>query len=170
MELVHPVYLDASMLVSFSAALNEGVSFESEVMERMQAAQEREGEASGRLSFSGLAAVFGLGADVSGRSRRQRSSEEGRETRVLRQHSEASLFNLLRHRLLSEKRVTVVTPDTILAELAPGQLVAVSGEVLGNPLAKILETLAAIAPFLGFSLDTMGEEERSQGSRDSTRH
>src|SRR6266540_3157336 len=54
LDLVHPVYLDVPMLVSFLAALEGGISFENEVTEQLLAGRESGGEASGKMGLPSI--------------------------------------------------------------------------------------------------------------------
>jgi hypothetical protein len=55
--------------------------------------------------------------------------QEGeKEIKVVRRHTEASLFNLLRHRLLAAGQITTVEGGSGLAELQSRQRIELSGE------------------------------------------
>ncbi|MQA78100.1 MAG: hypothetical protein GEV10_06425 [Streptosporangiales bacterium] len=158
MELVHPVYLDVPMLISFLAALQDGISFENNIIQEVQSDKATDGEIGAKVGVPTIFSLFGLNAD--GRYKRHSGAAQRTETHVVRQHTEASLFNHLRHTLTQEGRVTLVSDPTELPSLKPGQLVELTGAVLGNPLAKVLDLMYAIAPFLG--LDLSEEETPSQ--------
>src|SRR4051794_1998544 len=53
--LVHPVYLDVSMMVSFLAALRDGVEFENTVTRRDLRSAAKDREASGKVRLPPLA-------------------------------------------------------------------------------------------------------------------
>jgi hypothetical protein len=162
MELIHPVYLNVPMMVSFLAAIQGGVSYENEITARSQTAKDLEAEGGGRAGLPGISSLLGLNLDMQGRLKRRSAGEEAVETKVIREHTEASLFNLLRHRLGTEKRALQLDGGS-LDQLTTGELIEVTGEVLGNPLQQVLDFIYAIAPYLGVEL----EEEKSSPSAGS---
>lgn len=155
LTLVHPVYLDVPMMVSFVAAFEDGFAFSSEQTEKGEATTDRTREAStrGRLGFPTLGALIGL--DMSGRYGRAEQEQESRETKVVRQHTEASMFNILRHELIVQDQLTVIDDTRKFAEQEIGALVEIAGEVIGNPLQQLLDLFAQLAPYLGYDVETL---------------
>lgn len=145
LDLVHPLYLDVPMMISFLAALEGGgVAFEGEESARRSAGDERAREGGGRIGLPAISALFGI--DLTGRLSSGSKEEESRETKVLRRHTEASLFNLLRYRLLSEERVRHVS-DLSKEEIGPGDLVEFGGEYIGNALQDIVDMFFKLLPY-----------------------
>lgn len=166
LQLVHPVYLDVPMLVSFVAAGEDGFALEREQTEASAAASYRSREVRGRArtGFPVLGALLGL--DMSGRYGAEGQEQESRETKVVRKHTEASLFNLLRHALTAEGRVTVIEGAEQLSELEIGDLVEISGEITGNPLQQMLDLFLQILPYLGYDVEgLMKPKKRKDPSR-----
>lgn len=149
LELVQPVYLNVPMMVSFLAALEGGIAYTEQVKEVGQASRAADREGSGKLGLPGVTSLFGLSVDMSGRLKQSSSNEESVETSVVREHTEASLFNLLRHRLNETGRIDYVATSDDIAAAYPGQIVEVEGEIIGNPLRQILDAFAALIPFAG---------------------
>jgi hypothetical protein len=91
-SLVHPVYLDVPMMISFLAHLEGGVSTHEEETQRDAGARERalKGRAGLRLRF-----VPVLDAEVGSEGSMQRRDESSVESKTERHHTAASLFNLL---------------------------------------------------------------------------
>src|SRR5436309_2359268 len=119
-QVLHPAYLDIPMMISFLAALTDGVAFEGETISRSTSGSEREGEAGAGIKLPSLGSMFGF--DLSGRMRRKDHGEQGEEMRAVRQHTAASLFNSL-HRAFHENGSLRVVSDTeALAEVDPGDL------------------------------------------------
>lgn len=160
-ELVHPIYLDVPMMVSFLAAAEGGVSFEGESkpIEGTQTAKER--EAGGGFRLPGLGSL--LSFDASGRLKNADTGTTSSEVTTVRRHTEASLFNLLRARLNADGAVTNLTSEAQLSELKAGDLIQVAGEVSGNPLEQILDLLARIAPYLGLDLEAPSGKSSGSG-------
>jgi hypothetical protein len=152
--LAHPVYLDTEMLISFLASLEDGVSYSSEVAERYTAAKDREGEGTGRVSLPSIATLLGLTLSAEGRYKRRSSAEEGVESKFVREHTAASLFNRLRLRLaeMPDALIRVQSSDAF-SDLTTGRLVEIQGEIIGNPLKQILDLLAALGPYFGLVID-----------------
>jgi hypothetical protein len=145
LDLVHPLYLDVPMMISFLAALEGGgVAFEGEELARAATGEERTKEAGGRIGLPAIAALFGI--DLTGRLASGDTEEESRETKVLRRHTEASLFNLLRHRLLSEERVRPIS-DPSADGVRPGALIEFEGEYIGNALQDLVEMFFKLLPY-----------------------
>ncbi len=153
-QLAYPVYLDTEMLVSFLASLEDGVSYSSEIAEHSSAAKDREGEGSGKVSLPSIATLLGLTLSAEGRYKRRSSAEEGVESKFVREHTAASLFNRLRLRLAETPgAITPIASADALSGLATGSLVDIQGEVIGNPLKQVLDLLAAIGPYFGLEID-----------------
>jgi len=163
LQLIHPVYLDVPMLVSFVAAAEGGFAFETEETEKGTSGSDRDRsvEGRGRAGFPGLGALIGL--DMSGRYGRRDQEEESKETRVVRQHTEASLFNGLRHRLTAEDRTTVLAGEDQLPHLQIGDLVEVTGEVVGNPVEQVLDPFFQIVPYLGYDIEALTRPKKRKG-------
>lgn len=153
-QLAYPVYLDTEMLVSFLASLEDGVSYSSEVAEHHTAAKDREGEGSGKVSLPSIATLLGLTLSAEGRYKRRSSAEEGVESKFVREHTAASLFNRLRLRLAETPgAITPVESADTFSGLVSGSMVDIHGEIMGNPLKQILDLLAAIGPYFGLEID-----------------
>lgn len=145
MDLVHPLYLDVPMMISFLAALEGGgVAFEGEELARAATAEDRSKGASGRVGLPAISALFGI--DLTGRLESGSKEEESRETKVLRRHTESSLFNLLRHRLLAEQRVRHISDATDEA-IQTGDLVELEGDYIGNALQGIVDLFLKLLPY-----------------------
>lgn len=153
-QLAHPVYLDTPMLVSFLASLEGGVSYSSEVAERYAGGKEGEGEGSAKAGLPSIATLLGLNLSAEGRYKRRSSTEESTESKFVREHTSASLFNRLRLRL-EDSPGAVVRLDSVdaLSGIADGALVEMRGEVTGNPLKQLLDLITAVGPYLGYQID-----------------
>jgi hypothetical protein len=90
---------------------------------------------------------------MSGRVKRASQDEESTEMRVVREHTEASLFNLLRESLRDRDDFMEIVDADQLAQVNAGQLVEISGEILGNPLQQILDAIWQVLPYMGVDPD-----------------
>jgi hypothetical protein len=98
MKLIHPIYLDVPMLVSFAAALDGGISFSTDVTKQTGQSSSEASKVTGGLGFSGLLSnIFraSLDTELSG-GRTEDDQEVRRESRA---HTEASIAILLYDRL-----------------------------------------------------------------------
>ena len=163
LELVHPVYLDTPMMISFVASLEGGVAYGDERTQRNLATTDRNKEAGGRFAVPVLSSLLSL--DMSGRLATKDRQEGEEEIKVVRRHTEASLFNLLRHRLVADGHITMVERSSSLAELQPGQLIELGGEVVGNPLEQLFGVMRRILPYLGLDEDELRKPRKTNKQR-----
>lgn len=144
-QLTHPLYLDVAMMTNFLAYLEGGVVMQEEATQKEIGSKERAFK--GRM---GINARFpwALSAEASSEGSGQRRDEVSLESKFERQHTAASLFNSLYEYLTGDGRITTLDNEPQLAELQTSQLVAFSGEYLGNPLEEILGVMGAIYPYI----------------------
>lgn len=146
-ELIHPVYLDVPMMISFVAALEGGVAFAHESTQTQARSSDSTRDASARVGIPLLSSLLSL--DMSGRVGSKAEEQASEEIKVVRRHTEASLFNLLRHRLNADARVAKVSARADLASLQPGQIIEISGQVTANPLEQLFALMSKVIPYLG---------------------
>lgn len=144
-ELAHPVYLDVAMMISFLAFLEGGVVTHEEATQKEAGARERvlKGRAGLRARLP-----WALDAEVGSEGSTQRRDEVSLESKSARQHTAASLFNLLYGYLKDDNQLVDLREPAQLEELRTGQLVKLTGEYLGNPLEDILAFMAAMYPYV----------------------
>jgi hypothetical protein len=149
----HPLYLDVPMMTSFLAYLEGGVadSLERVSTSKADTSSQREGGAGAKipsiLSFVGL--------DLSGRMASTAASGMVDEFKIARQHTSASLFNLLYDNLHAQSMVKKFEggPEG-LSQLTIGDLIEVQGRYVGNPLEDLLALLSQMLPY--FAPDETG--------------
>jgi len=120
MKLIHPIYLDVPMLVSFAAALDGGISFSTDVTKQAGQSSADSSKVAGGLGFNGLFSnIFraSLDSELAG-ERTQDDQETRRESKA---HTEASIAILLYDRL-KEAGTYVTNPEDVagLAAVGPG--------------------------------------------------
>lgn len=163
--LVHPVYLDVPMMVSFLAAIDGGVAYEDESTRRTSAGAERAREGTGRIGVPVLSSFLRL--DLGGKIAHRDRDEESEEVRVVRQHTEASLLNLLRQHLVDAGSITRIASLDELSGLDSGSLVEITGEIVGNPLQQLVSLFTQLMPYMGLdetSLRRSGRSRRKSGN------
>lgn len=147
-ELTHPIYLDTPMLVSFLATLDDGVSFSSEVAETVADKRKASGEGSGDARLPGLASLLGLSLSASGKYAREKAEDQSTESKFVRQHTAASLFNRLRLGLKQQNVLKTVNAGAGVSSLSPGALVEVAGTIEASPLETLVKTFNDMLPFI----------------------
>ena len=146
-ELAHPIYLDTPMLISFLAAVDDGVSFSSEVAEKIADTRKQSGEGAGEVKIPGLAALLGLSLSASGKYGREKAEDQSTESTFVRQHTAASLFNRLRLRMNQQNVLKTVDSTSSLEAVSPGDLVTVSGTIDVSPLETLVKIFYDLLPF-----------------------
>jgi hypothetical protein len=118
--LVHPVYLDVTMMISFLACLEGGVVTQEEETQKEAGARERalKGRAGLRARLP-----WAFDAEVGSEGSTQRRDEIALESKSVRQHTAASLFNLLYEYLVTGNQLVNLSQADQLQGLHPGQLV-----------------------------------------------
>jgi hypothetical protein len=144
-QLAHPLYLDVAMMTSFLAYLDGGVVTQEEATQKETGAGERVFKGRGGLS---VRLPWAVNVDASTEASRQRREETTVESKFARQHTNASLFNLLYEYLNSDGKLTTIENESQLGSLKFSQLVELSGEYLGNPLEDILGFAGTIVPYI----------------------
>lgn len=144
-SLVHPVYLDVPMMVSFLAHVEGGFAVDEEQTSTHKGARDRllKGRAGLRLRLAPM-----VGGEAVGEASTQRRDEDYLESRTTRHHTMASLFNLLYDYLVEDEQVIPLSDPSQLDKMRSGQLVEVAGEYLGNPLEETLAVLGSFLPYL----------------------
>jgi hypothetical protein len=123
----------------------EGVVTQEEATQKETGARERVFKGRGGLSVK---LPWALNVDASTEGSGQRRDEVSVESKFARQHTAASLFNLLYGYLASDDKLTALNDVSQLENLRASQLVELSGEYLGNPLEDILGFAGAVFPYI----------------------
>lgn len=167
LKLVHPVYLDTPMMVSFVAALEGGVAYGAESTQTQAQTADKTREGGGRFGLPILSTLLSL--DMSGRMASKAGEQNTEEVKVVRRHTEASLFNLLRHRLIAEGQIASVTAQAQLTDLEPGQLIEISGEVTSNPLQQLFALLVKMMPYMGLDEEAIRQPSKGKARQGNAR-
>lgn len=140
-SLVHPIYLDTSMLLSFLAALQNGVTLQREITETSESHTGKSVEASVQGNTTEVLQVLGLKLGIDGDGTLESSKGSDTQSRFVMQHSFASLFNVLLSTLKSEKLVTGLTNKKSLSGISPGDIVEFEAAIHDNPTDVLIRTL-----------------------------
>lgn len=144
-SLVHPIYLDVPMMVSFLAHLEGGVSSHQEETKQETGARERvlRGRAGIRFLLPHLP-----GGELGTEGSTERRDETVFEQKTERHHTAASLFNLLYQYLREDDQLIDLIRGEQLTDIRSGDLVEMFGGYLGNPLEEVLGFLSSIIPYV----------------------
>lgn len=169
-DLVHPIYLDVPMMISFIAALEGGASQQAEVVAARAVSFDRDKTVTTGLSLANVPLAF----DMTGRIGTRSSEQESQSTRVIRQHTAASLFNVLRDVLVKQGRLENLAGIAnqrdqkghgyaihIDEDVSVGQLLEVWGRSVISPLDQVLDTALSLLPYLNLSSSSSTEETGS---------
>jgi hypothetical protein len=143
-RLIHPIYLDVPMLVSFAAAIEGGLSFGAEVTREKSHSAGTEASIGGKLGLSSLFSRF-LDASVEGRLARGSESQERSVEQESKSHTEASVVILLYDRLRRDGGY-IIDPKSLqdVTAVEPGALVEVAGTVEKNAVDQVIDTIDAV--------------------------
>ncbi len=157
MQLIHPIYLDVPMLVSFAAAIQGGISLESEVTHEKEANKTGAARVTGKFGLNSLfSSLFDISAetDISGAT-----SGRNQETRhELRSHTEASIAILLYDELIKNKGFLTKPQDaTMLSTVNPGTLVEVAGILEKNAVDTVIDYIEAVDILSSLAASTVND-------------
>lgn len=168
LDLVYPLYLDVPMMTSFVAALEDGIAYGSDVTQRtdQQNVVSTAGEARVGIPFMSVLSTL-IGLDLRGKISGDRAAGEGEEIKLVRRHTEASLFMRLRQGLKNEEKIVEVKEIGDLQKLKNPEenfLVEVSGQIFRSPLSEVLEAVFRVFEMLGLDL-TGSDNTRAQNAQ-----
>ncbi len=147
--LIHPIYLDVPMLVSFAAATQGGLSFGAEVTSETATSRFDGAKIAGKFGISNLfSSLFEASVDAEAASSR---SEDGKEMRrESKAHTEASIAILL-YDHLKRSDGYIVTPASAedFADIEPGALVEITGTLEKNAIDWVIDCIDAISILSG---------------------
>jgi hypothetical protein len=154
-DLLYPFYLDTDMSMAFAAALAGGVALEREDVERDDHESNAVKNLRGNLRFFGALGVGG------GRETRE-SEVVGTQSRLIRHHTEASIFITLYDEL---RRTERIAEATIYATVQPGDIVSLELGPAVAPLRRIVDQIVRLldvaAPLVGS--DAGGQDQLDSG-------
>jgi hypothetical protein len=142
--LIHPIYLDVPMLVSFAAAVQGGLSLASEVTEEKKRSTSGSGNLSAEFSLSNLFKTL-FDAEAKTNIEGRLDSETQLVRKESRSYTEASIAIILYHQLKSQKgSILEVTNIEDIASLPVGALVEVPGTIEKNTIDSIVDYAVAL--------------------------
>ncbi len=164
MQLIHPIYLDVPMLVSFSAAIEGGFSLGSEVTRESESRKEGSITGATKFDLSHLfASLFSAGAEIEASGSASDKTQEVR--REQRSHTEASIAILLYDKL-KRNSTALNQPQTTneLMSVSPGRLIEVSGVIYKNAVDTLIDYLEAVGILMRFQATPNPQTQRNPQS------
>ncbi len=168
MHLIHPIYLDVPMLVSFAAAIQGGLSIESEVTQEKESSKSGTVKVAGKFGLSSLFSnLFDVTAETDVTAAANGRNQEIR--RELKSHTEASVAILL-YNELRKNRNFLTQPDDVksLTQIGPGTLVEVAGTIEKNAIDTVIDYIDAVnilSNFASQSGSTSSTQTRQASSK-----
>ncbi|MCX6048214.1 MAG: hypothetical protein NT075_24195 [Chloroflexi bacterium] len=144
MRLIHPIYLDVPMLVSFAAAIQGGLSLESEVTQEKEANKSGSAKLAGKFGLSNLFSnLFDVTAETEITGAAAGRNQETRHE--LKSHTEASIAILLYDELCKNSNYLIQPSNaTSLTEINAGTLVEVAGILEKNAVDTVIDYIDAV--------------------------
>jgi hypothetical protein len=152
-ELLYPLYLNISMMISFVAAMDGGYSLEKVWKQTNDTSGEISGTLEGEAGLSSIvSALVKAHLKASGNVDGKLTSSE--ESQIVFKHTEASLFMRLRHELHHQKRIISLDDygKKQWETLSPSTLVEISGEIRRSPVNEIVQISKRFIPIMLQSL------------------
>jgi hypothetical protein len=153
-ELLHPFYLDTDMSMAFAAALAGGVALEREDIEHDTHESEAVRNLRGNLRLFGALGFGGGAAGVAADRETKEADVAATESRLVRHHTEASIFIALHDELRRTHRISDgANPST----LRSGDIVSLAIGPAVAPLRRVVDQFIRLidvgAPLIGLGGD-----------------
>lgn len=158
--LIHPVYLNTPMLLSFVATLEDGVSLSAAVTETRSKNTTLEASGSGEGGTESVLALLGLKLTATGELARTSEKETSAELTFTRQHTTSSLFGRLVDGL---SRAGELKASPTITDVNNGDLVSFEAEIEYNPYDAALDAISAALPILDIMQKAAIAPKQSRG-------
>jgi len=144
-RLIHPIYLDVPMLVSFSAAIQGGLSLGAEITRETESTKLKSHELSGKFGLSNLFGAF-FETSVEGSLSGENANRNQEILKESKKHTEASIAILLYDYFLkNDGYITKPKDAEQLSKTKPGTLVEVSGTLVKNAVDTVIDYIDVIS-------------------------
>lgn len=160
--LIHPIYLDVPMLVSFAAAIQGGLALEAEITSEKKASDSTSGNISGKFSIGKLfQSLFDANISVEALGNNTNESHELRKES--KAYTEASIAIILYHQLKQNGGyIKQLQSIEDIEDLEIGTLVEVAGRVEKNAIDTVIDYLDAVDIFLS-GIGNSGSQAQTKG-------
>ncbi len=159
--LIHPIYLDVPMLVSFAAAIQGGLALEAEITSEKKASDSTSGNMSGKFGIGKLFQSL-FDASISVESSGNKSNESQELRKESKAYTEASIAIILYHQF-KQNGSYIKQPQSIedIEDLEIGMLVEVAGKVEKNAIDAVIDYIDAVDILSGMA--TPAPQTQSKG-------
>jgi hypothetical protein len=160
-QLVNPIYLDVPMMTSFLAAIEDGVAFGSDVTrtQNKQKSLGAEGEGKAGIPTVPILSTL-LNFDLRGKITTNGSTGSSEEIKLIRKHTESSLFMSLRHNLQASNSISKIQSIHDIDNLEHADLIEVTGHIFRSPLSEFLDGILRILGLFG--IEAPNDENQSE--------
>ncbi len=162
-QLVNPIYLDVPMMTSFLAAIEDGVAFGADVTrtQSKKRSSGAEGEGEGKAGIPAVPFLSTLlNLDLRGKIISNGSAESNEEIKLIKKHTESSLFMTLRHTLQARDSISKIQSINDIRDLEHADLIEITGHIFRSPLSEFLDGIIRILGLLG--IETHKDENQSE--------
>jgi hypothetical protein len=158
LPLIHPIYLDVPMLVSFAAALQGGLSLQTEVTRGQASTTASAGQVEGRLGISQLFSTL-FDASVSARKSSDQSEQLNEIHRESKAHTEASIAIMLYGKLQTMPAL-LKRPEGLesMREIEPGALIEVTATLEKNAVDAFIDYCDIASIFTSIGTEQLGSQ------------
>lgn len=150
-SLIHPIYLDVPMLVSFAAAIQGGLSFGAELTHEKAVAQTDGTRVAGEIGVSKLLSSLSQ-VSVKAQGTELEETKDTETRKESKAHTESSIAIILYDQLhRSSGYLTQPTTLDDFLSLAPGTLAELHGTLFKNPVDAVIDYIDAVSIMSGFT-------------------
>ena len=162
MQLIHPIYFDVPMLVSFAAALQGGLSFNSEITKEQGSTSSNNRSNTAKLGVSNLFSSL-FEASLAADSADSKKDETVQMRRESKSHTEASVAILL-YDQLTKSDDYLVYPKTLedIQSIHPGSLIEVPGVIRKNAIDTVIDYADAVSILSRLDTTKVQNKKKSQ--------
>lgn len=145
MRLVYPIYLDTPMMMGFLASIENGITEEYSLEEKVADAKDSSGNVSGRGKLSGLVS-FLLDAEIKGEVAKKISELLESNYKSTVKFPNAALFFRLYNLLKDEKIIKQIGDSNCFKDVSLGDIVEFQGTAYPSPEYQIRHVFSQIVP------------------------
>lgn len=166
-QLIHPIYLDIPMLVSFAAAIQGGLALEAEVTAEKKAGGSTSANTSGKFGLNKLFQSL-VDTSVSAEMSGNHSSESTEIRKESKAYTEASVAIILYHQL-RQNGGYIVEPKNLkdFHNYSPGTLIEVAGTIGKNAVDAVIDYLDAAEILSQFASPEPQSQSKGKGFKTS---
>lgn len=165
--LIHPIYLDVPMLVSFAAAVQGGLVLESEVTAEKKGSGGASANVSGKFGLSKLFQTL-VDTSVSVELTSNLSTESNETRKESKSYTEASIAIILYHQLQqSDGYIVKLESVNDIQKYTPGTLIEIAGTLEKNAVDAVIDYLGVADIFSRMAPSNTQTQVKGKGTTQS---